>query len=119
MVRGTAIDVANAMLAERDEKGGPNTKDRSRRPMTRESMADWIEVNRRRKAGWQVKVPVRNPDVGAPTSGQASRMGDVPSTLCGFHRLCAESHTAARGIANGRTPSSVSRHFVTPVVRHG
>ena len=46
-------------------------------------------------------------------------MCDVPSTLCGFHRLCAESHTAARGIANGRTPSSVSRHFVTPVVRHG
>ena len=67
IVRGTAIDVANALLAERDEKGGPNTKDRSRRPMTRESMAAWIEVNGRRKAGWQVKVPVRNPDVGART----------------------------------------------------
>ena len=52
---------------ERDEKGGPNTKDRSRRPMTMESMAAWIEVNRRRKAGWQVKVPVRNPDVGGRT----------------------------------------------------
>ena len=42
IVRGTtAIDVANAMLAERDEKGGPNTKDRSRPPMTMESIAAW------------------------------------------------------------------------------
>ena len=29
------------------------------------AVANSIEVNRRRKAGWQVKVPVRNPDVGA------------------------------------------------------
>ena len=41
IVRGTAIDVADAVLAERDEKGGPNTKDRSRRPMTMESITAW------------------------------------------------------------------------------
>lgn len=35
IVRGTAIDVADAVLAERyEEKGGASTKDRSRRPMT-------------------------------------------------------------------------------------
>jgi hypothetical protein len=43
------------------------------------TMAAWIKVNRSRKAGWQV------------------------TTLCGSHRLCAESDSAACGIANGRT----------------
>ena len=41
IVRGTAMDVANALLAERDEKGGPNIKDRGHRPMTIESIAAW------------------------------------------------------------------------------
>ena len=104
MVRGTAIDVANALLAERDEKGGPDTKDRSRRPMTRESMAASIEVNGRRKAGWQVKVPVRNPDGGAPTSGQASRMGDVPST-------CVVSIASVRN----RTPQRAESPMAAPL----
>ena len=73
----------------------------------------------RRKAGWQVKVRVRNPVSVAGREARTCSMCNAPSTLCGFHRLCAESHSAARGSPMTAPLHPWSLHFVTPVVRHG